>query len=78
MENNVTFEAICEAISNGRYVTWKGRWSEGFVLAIDPPEYLVMQSTNSEYKPFRSGFEQAIANDYVFSIRGNDDADWAR
>lgn len=48
------------------------------MLAIDQPDCLVMQSANSEYKPFQSGYDQAIANDYVFSIRGDDDTDWAR
>jgi hypothetical protein len=73
----VTFASIVEAINMGRYVIWEGQWSSGVVLAIESPECVVMQSENMGYKPFNSGFAQAQANGYEFSIKGESVEDFA-
>jgi len=59
------FASILKAITSGKYVLWQNEWSKGFVLAVEDPEWLVM-TTNGGYPPFKSGFDQAIANNYKF------------
>ena len=59
------YAAIESAIMCGKYVRWKDPWSDGFVLAVEGPEWLVL-TTCGEHLPFRSGFEQAIALGYKF------------
>lgn len=68
---NVTFKDIADAIVNGKYVEWKGPWSSGVVLGIASGDTLTMQALPFRFKPFPSGFEQAIANGYKFTILGD-------
>ena len=70
---SLAFGEIVSAITGGKYVTWKGQWSEGNVLGAwadeSGDEFLVLQSFRTEFKPFVSGYEQALVLKYVFTVR---------
>ena len=70
---------IASAINNHGYVTWVSKHGvRGYVIGISPStEYLTMVPKDASQLPFRTGYEQAVRNGYVFEIRGREDTDWA-
>ncbi len=78
---SLAFADIIAAMTSGKYVTWEQRWGNGYVIGawIDEngDEWLVMQSGDTEYKPFVSGYAQANVLRYRFAVRGADSSDWA-
>jgi hypothetical protein len=67
---------VRDAIIKGKYVAWVGRWSSGVVVGVQLPDTIVMQSSDMEYKPFKAGWHQSLANGYQFEICGDSEDDW--
>ncbi len=76
-----SFIQIADALISGFYVTYEHAWSRGVVVGAWKDSrgqaWLLMWSFPCEYPPFKSGYEQANANGYVFTVRGSKADDFA-